>query len=44
MSRMQGAPSEVTGAPEGAEANACGCDMYFHPCWHGWVQTYGCCC
>ena len=87
-------PSDVTQAPGGAEANACGCDMYFHPyngahggwiepwrlcyqggnqyqictggyapvrfwnpsaCggsvqdwypqgWHGWVQTYGCCC
>ena len=92
---MDGTSSEVTEAPEGAaEANACGCDMYFHPnngahgawiepwrlcyqggnqyqictggwaparfwnpsaCggsvqnwypqgWHGWVQTYGCCC
>lgn len=96
MSRMiDNEPSDVNEAPEGAaEANGCGCDMYFHPnngmqggwiepwrlcyqggnqyqictggsapvrfwnpsaCggtihnwypqgWHGWVQTYGCCC
>ena len=89
-----GVAGEAAEIPEGAEKNACGCDMYFHPnngahggwiepwrlchqggnqyqictggwapvrfwnpsaCggtlsnwypqgWHGWVQTYGCCC